>query len=65
MAAVVQVLIEASEPLHVAEIHRAVERQLGREVNYRSVKGCLSEGAARRPPRFERINYGEYRLAEF
>ncbi|HET7060191.1 MAG TPA: hypothetical protein VFH99_02650 [Candidatus Saccharimonadales bacterium] len=61
--AINEVLTNACEPLHAAEIHHAVERLLGRSVNYRSVKGCLSEGAAHRPPRFERISYGRYRLA--
>jgi hypothetical protein len=34
----------ASQPMHVSEIHHAVERELGRSVNYRSVKSSLSGG---------------------
>jgi len=48
--------------MHVSEIHRAVERLLGCSVNYRSIKACLSEGARKKKPRFERTAYGEYRL---
>jgi hypothetical protein len=40
-----------------------VKRQLGREVNYRSVKSCLSGGARMAKPRFDRTAYGEYRLS--
>jgi hypothetical protein len=49
--------------MHVSEIHRSVERVLGRSVNYRSIKACLSEGARKKNPRFERTAYGEYQLA--
>lgn len=59
-----QALSDADGPLHVAGIHRTVERLLGRPVNYRSVKSCLSEGAKRCPPRFERTAYGCYSLSD-
>jgi hypothetical protein len=59
---IVKVLAEATEPMHVAEIHHAVERSLDRSVNPRSVKSCLSDGALRSKPRFERTAYGCYRL---
>jgi hypothetical protein len=61
--AIVRVLADGREPLHVAEIHRTIERLLNRPVNYRSVKSCLSEGASRHQPRFERVSYGQYQLA--
>jgi hypothetical protein len=60
--AIVKVLDEAKEPMHVSAIHRAVETHLGRPINPCSVKGRLSEGALRKKPRFERTSYGCYRL---
>jgi hypothetical protein len=50
--------------MHVSDIHRAVERLLGHPVNYRSIKACLSDGARKQGPRFVRLAYGEYRLAQ-
>lgn len=60
--AISEVLADAAGPLHVAEIHGAVERLLGSSVNYRSVKACLSDGATRLRPRFQRVSYGRYKL---
>lgn len=60
--AIVETLRKAGEPMHVSDIHRSVERLLGRAVNPRSVRGRLSEGALLRKPRFQRTNYGHYRL---
>jgi hypothetical protein len=56
------VLERANEPLHTTEIHRAVERHLDRDINYRSVKTALSDGTRQPKPRFVRVAYGEYRL---
>ena len=61
--AVRNVLAKAREPMHTNAIHRAVERELGKAVNYRTVKACLSEEARKPKPLFERIARGEYRLA--
>ncbi|HEX7245089.1 MAG TPA: recombinase family protein [Solirubrobacterales bacterium] len=59
---IAEVLAGAAEPMHVSDIQDAVERLLGRPVNYRSVKGRLSEGTMLRRPRFERVARGYYRL---
>lgn len=48
--------------MHTTAIHRAVEHQLGRSVNYRTVKACLSNETKAKRPRFERVAYGEYRF---
>jgi hypothetical protein len=61
--AIREVLSQAGEPKHTTDIHRAVERQLGRPVSYRTVKACLSSETLKDLPRFERISRGEYRLA--
>jgi hypothetical protein len=61
--AILKVLSIASNPMRTTEIHRAVERQLGRTVKYRSVKAWLSKETLKTRPRVERIAYGEYRLA--
>jgi len=47
--------------MHVSDIRTAVEGLLGRPVNYRSVKGRLSEGVLLRRPRFKRVARGYYR----
>lgn len=47
--------------MHVADMHLAVQDMLGRSVNYRSVKACLSAGTGRNKAQFERISYGYYR----
>lgn len=62
--AILKVLETAHEPLHTTEIHRGVERLLGRPINYRSVKSCLSDGVRKRKPRFQRAAYGCYCLAD-
>jgi hypothetical protein len=60
--AVVKVLAASGGPLRGAEIHRAVERLLGRPVSKDSVGWCLGTGARGKEPRFERVSYGRYRL---
>jgi hypothetical protein len=58
--AVVAVLAAATEPMHVSEIHCAVENQLGQSVNYRSVKSYLSAETFKAEPKFHRTAYGHY-----
>ena len=60
--AVVRSLSRSDEPMHTIAILRAVERDLGQPVSYRTVKAFLSEGARKSTPRFERVAHGEYRL---
>jgi len=60
--AIAKFLADAAQPMHVSDIRDAVERLLGRPVNYRSIKGRLSEGTLLRHPRFERTARGYYRL---
>lgn len=59
---IVVVLAECNGSMRVAEIHRYVEQRLGRRVNRKSVKACLSEWALASRPRFQRTGYGRYRL---
>lgn len=61
--AVIKVLAAADEPMRGADIHRAVERLLGRPVSKNSVNWCLLAGVRAKEPRFERVSYGCYRLA--
>jgi hypothetical protein len=60
--AVVKVLAAEGGPMRGAEIHRAVERLLGRPVSKDSVSWCLRTGARGKEPRFQRVSYGTYRL---
>jgi hypothetical protein len=60
---VVAVLATATEPMHVSQIHREVEKVLARPVNPRSIKGYLSAGALKTEPQFVRTGYGYYRAA--
>jgi hypothetical protein len=59
---ILAVLSEVATPMHVADIHRAVERQLGRPVNPRSVKSHLSHETFKAKPRLQRTAYGYYAL---
>jgi hypothetical protein len=60
--AIVKVLAAATGPSHVADIHLAVERLLGRTVSKESVSCALLKGIRGAEPRFERISVGCYRL---
>jgi len=52
---VVSVLAAATEPMHVRDVHKAVELALGNgPVSKDSVNSCLSTGARGDTPRFER-----------
>jgi hypothetical protein len=60
--AISKALEQAETPLHTTAIHRAVEQSLGRPVNYRTIKACLSADAQTKNPRFERTARGKYQL---
>jgi hypothetical protein len=60
--AVVKVLAAAGAPMRHADIHAAVQGQLGQSVSKESVSWCLRTGSRGSEPRFERIAYGLYRL---
>lgn len=62
--AVVQVLADQGEPMRTTQVHAAIEKMLGPSVSKDSVCCCLSIGACGDSPRFERVTYGCYRLAQ-
>jgi hypothetical protein len=61
---VIRVLTESGEPMRATHVHAAVEKLLGHSVSKDSVDSCLSKGARRKEPRFERVSSGCYRLAQ-
>jgi hypothetical protein len=63
--AVVRVLANAGGPMRRQQIHAAVEQLLGQPVSKDSVDWCLSSGARRKEPRFERVSSGCYRLSRW
>jgi hypothetical protein len=60
--AVVRVLADEGGPMRRQQVHAAVERLLGQAVSRDSVDWCLSSGARRKEPWFERVSPGCYRL---
>jgi hypothetical protein len=60
--AVVGVLTEAREPMHLAAIHTAVEHLIGQRVSRESVSWCLRMDVKGERRHFERVSYGVYRL---
>jgi hypothetical protein len=50
--------------MHISDIQAAVERLLGRPIDYRALKGRLSEGTLLRQHRFERVARGYYRSGD-
>jgi hypothetical protein len=60
--AVVRVLADDGGPMHWQQVHAAVEQLVGQPVSKDSVDWCLSSGARRKEPRFERVSPGCYRL---
>lgn len=60
--AVVKVLAADDGPMRCADIYRAVEGVLGHPVSKDSVSWCLATGAKDKAPRFDRVDYGTYRL---
>jgi hypothetical protein len=61
-AAVIKVLAATQEPMQVRDIHASVERLLSMQVSKDSVNSCLSVGARKASPLFERIGFGRYYL---
>jgi hypothetical protein len=61
--AIVQVLADRREPMHVSDIHAAVEALVGEPVPPPSVKGALAKNVAGSPARFVRMARGRYILA--
>ena len=55
------VLEVASKPMHLKEIQRAVEQELGRPVVYSSLRDCLRE-KRRRVVLFDRVSPGVYKI---
>jgi hypothetical protein len=59
--AIMRVLTEAVEPLHVQAIHEAVEQLLGHSIARSTIKNCLAR-QARSDGRLVRLARGRYRL---
>ncbi len=55
------VLEVASKPMHMRDIHRSVEQELGRQISYATIKSCLNE-PRRRTVLFDRVGRGVYQL---
>jgi hypothetical protein len=60
--AIVKVLAASDGPMRPADIYPAVARLLGRRVPKDSVYSCLSTDTRGKKPRFQRVDYGMYRL---
>jgi hypothetical protein len=63
LKAIVQVLADRGEPMHVKDIHAAVEALVGEPVPPSSVKGGLAKHVAGSLARFVRLARGRYILA--
>jgi hypothetical protein len=63
LKAVVHVLADRGEPMHVKDIHSAVEALVGEPVPSPSVRGALAENVAG-AARFVRVARGRYILAQ-
>jgi hypothetical protein len=63
LRAIVQVLADQGEPMHVKDIHAAVEALVGEPVPPPSVKGALAKNVAGSSARFVRVARGRYILA--
>jgi len=63
LKAVVWVLTDRSEPMHVRDIHAAVEALVGESVPLSSIKGGLAKNVGGSSPRFVRVAPGRYALA--
>jgi len=62
--AIVKVLALADQPMRLRDIHSAVEDGLGQAVSKESVSWCLRMSRTGDRPRFERVAYGCYQLAQ-
>jgi hypothetical protein len=63
LKAIVQVLADRGKPMHVYDIHAAVEALVGESVPPSSVKGGLAKNVAGSSARFVRVARGRYILA--
>jgi len=63
-AAVIDVLIQASSPLRVRDVHTRVEGQLNMAVSYHSVCSFLTSAARSGSGGVERVGYGTYRAGQ-
>jgi len=63
LKAVVQVLTDRGEPMHVKDIHAAVEALVGEAVPSPSIRGALAKNVAGSSRRFVRVGRGRYALA--
>jgi hypothetical protein len=63
LKAVVRVLADRGEPMHVRDIHAAVEALVGEPVPPSSVRGGLAKNVGGSSPRFVRVAPGRYALA--
>jgi hypothetical protein len=64
LKAVVQVLTDRSEPMHVKDIHAAVEALVGESVPSPSIRGTLAKNVVGLSARFVRVARGRYILAQ-
>jgi hypothetical protein len=62
--AVVRAFGDQTGPMRLAEIHAAMERELGQSVSKESVSWCLRMGTRGLDPRFIRVARGRYVLVE-
>ena len=63
LEAIIQVLADRGEPMHVNDIHAAVEALVGEPVPSPSLKGALAKNAASSSVRFVRVARGRHTLA--
>ena len=63
LEAIIQVLADRGEPMHVQDIHSAVEALMGEPVSPSSVKGGLAKNVRGSSARFVRVARGRYILA--
>jgi hypothetical protein len=62
--AIVQVLADRREPMHVSDIHAAVEALVGEPVPPPSVKGALAKNVTGSSARFIRVARRRYILTQ-
>jgi hypothetical protein len=63
LKAIVRVLTDRAEPMHVQDIHAAVEALVGESVPSPSIRGALARDVKGSSARFVRVAPGRYVLA--
>jgi hypothetical protein len=63
LEAIVKVLTDRAEPMHVQDIHAAVEALVGEPVPSPSIRGALAKSVKGPSARFVRVAPGRYLLA--